>query len=112
MARDYIEKEAKRQTNKENIPDNNLISFEKGFVNGAEWALSHQWILCTERLPEKLVGNFSKEVLVTDVYGGRFLCTFDHKNQVWIPTSKGNKIYEFHKISYWMSIPKLEGGEE
>lgn len=69
----------------------------KGFIYGAEYALSHQWISIEDALPE-----CSVMVIVKDKYGNYDIAYLSKKGY-WI-ANDGKEIV----VSFWMPIPKFE----
>ena len=79
-------------------------AYNKGFEDGAEYALSHQWISIEEALPKEEFDGFMNVyvevdtghgiehcVLLATYYSGKFSCETKHV-----------------KAIAWMSIPKFE----
>lgn len=111
MTRKQIEKEAQRRTNKFKVPDNNLIAYEKGFVEGAEWALSHQWVSVEDELPpfeENVLVKIKLENLITNEIRHR-----TNNPKVYVDKNKF-AIYDYEVVTHWMPIPLLaeKGGEK
>ena len=71
--------------------------YEAGFMEGAEYALSHQWISVEDALPE-----CSVMVLVKDKYGN-YDTAYLSKKGYWI-ANDGKEII----ASFWLPIPKFE----
>ena len=71
--------------------------YEGGFMEGAEYALSHQWISVEDALPE-----CSVMVIVKDKYGN-YDTAYLSKKGYWI-ADDGKEII----VSFWMPIPKFE----
>lgn len=71
--------------------------YNAGFIEGAEYALSHQWISVDEALPK-----CSEMVFVKDKYGNYDTAYFSKKGY-WI-ANDGKEII----VSFWMPIPKFE----
>ena len=69
----------------------------KGFIDGAEYALSHQWISVEDALPE-----CSVMVIAKDKYGN-YDTAYLSKKGYWI-ANDGKEII----ASFWMPIPKFE----
>lgn len=79
------------------------------FEDGAEWALSHQWISVDEELPPRnddiTYVAFSEHVLVRIDFEGNIIhrtAYYDYANKRWT-------MYDKH-VTHWMHIPSLEGG--
>lgn len=66
----------------------------KGFIDGAEYALSHQWINVEESLPEEYT-----YVIVADKYGHVEFAYIDYIGK-W----SGTNLW----VTHWMPIPKFE----
>lgn len=75
-------------------------AYNKGFEDGANFALSHQWISVEEALPE-----CSVMVFVKDKYGN-YDTAYLSKKGYWI-ANDGREII----VSFWMPIPKFETKE-
>ena len=75
---------------------------EDAFVEGAEWALEHQWIDVNKSLPE-----YEEGVIVTT--DGKD-CWFTHRsnNPDVMRESHGFAVYGWEEVRYWMPIPKLK----
>ena len=78
----------------------------KGFIDGAEYVLSHQWISVEDALPE-----MEKEVVLFNKNSIR------HYEIGWLRKEKGcskskwaitNGFVEDDDITHWMPIPKFE----
>ena len=72
------------------------VGYLRGFNEGAEYALSHQWISVEDALPE-----CSVMVLVKDKYGNYDIAYLSKKGY-WI-SNDGKEIV----VSFWMPIPKF-----
>ena len=75
--------------------------YETGFIAGAEYAISHQFISVEEALPE-----CSVMVFVKDKYGN-YDTAYLSKKGYWI-ANDGREII----VSFWMPIPKFETKEK
>ena len=73
------------------------VGYIRGFKEGAEYALSNQWISVEEALPE-----CSVMVLVKDKYGN-YDTAYLSKKGYWI-ANDGKEIV----VSVWIPIPKFE----
>ena len=71
--------------------------YEAGFMEGAQYALFHQWISVEDALPE-----CSVMVLVKDKYGNYDIAYLSKKGY-WI-ANDGKEII----VSFWLPIPKFE----
>lgn len=80
------------------IPLAESIASKEGFMRGAEYALSHQWISVDEALPEN-----GKTVLAIDCDNDVFVVWFDETDKTWQELSDGQFIVPTH----WMPIPKI-----
>ena len=83
------------------------VGYIRGFNEGAEYALSHQWISVEEALPE-----LNKEVLVLFPDGTATVTvrckTFNADGRDVISWKNGDYTYADSWIKYWMPIPKFE----
>ena len=70
--------------------------YEAGFMEGAQYALFHQWISVEDALPE-----CSVMVLVKDKYGNYDIAYLSKKGY-WI-ANDGKEII----VSFWLPIPKF-----
>ena len=83
------------------------------FREGANYALSNQWISVDEGLPEK-----RQDVLVAvlDTKSNTYFFGFDNiddDNGEFLRDKNGFAIEnDSHKITHWMEIPSLKGGEK
>lgn len=89
-------------------PENMQLAFGD-FINGAKWGLQNQWISVDEELPKQENERqfFSKDILFREnssVYFGWY--DFEEK---YFRNPIG---CTFTKVTHWMPIPPLEGGEE
>ena len=75
---------------------------EDAFVEGAEWALEHQWNDVNKSLPD-----YEKDVIVTT--DGKD-CWFSHrsKNVDVMKDSHGFASFNWKEVMYWMEIPILK----
>lgn len=81
----------------------------KEFIKGATFALQNQWISVDERLPKG-----KEDVFVRNEYGGCTAAWYSRKTKDWHLTCGeicGDDIIS-SKITHWMEIPSLEGGEK
>ena len=72
------------------------VGYIRGFNDGAEYALSHQWIRVEEALPEE-------EEWVVVMYSNGLM---EIRKGIYVRVNK--PICKDIKIVYWMSIPKLK----
>ena len=78
----------------------------KGFIDGAEYALSHQWISLDEALPEN-----DEAVIVA--FGDDDYALLHRSNNSNVLTDKNGFCNYSHKeVIAWMPIPKFEMKEE
>ena len=80
-------------------------AYNKGFEDGAEYALSHQWISVDESLPEP-----EEEVIIFNEssirhYEVGWLRKKGYSKSKWAIT---NGFVEDEDITHWMPIPKFE----
>ena len=85
---------------------------QTAYKKGATFALENQWISVEEALPDK-----GHDVLVavlntkTNTYFYGFDAIVD--DSVFLRDKNGFSIeVDYHKITHWMPIPQLEGGEK
>lgn len=80
---------------------------EQGFVDGAKYALSHQFISVEEAMPE-----LNEEVLVLFPDGTASVAvrykTFNADGKDTIVWKNGDYTYDDSWIRFWMPIPKLK----
>lgn len=77
-------------------------AYKEGFKNGAEYALSHQWISVEEALPE-----YDEAVIVRNFYGEIFFC--HRSNRIGVETDDDKWCnYTDAKIISWMPTPEFE----
>ena len=78
------------------------VGYIRGFKNGAEYALSHQWISVEEALPE-----YDEAVIVRNCNGGIFFC--HRSNRIGVETDDDKWCnYTGAKIVLWMPTPEFE----
>lgn len=98
-----IEQEAKEYTNKQTGLDYIGESIcEKAFSDGADYALTHQWISVNEALPKN-----GENVFATDS-NDAYVAWFDEMDKEWRELVEGSLIVP----TYWMPIPKFETKEK
>lgn len=88
------------------------VGYVRGFKEGAEYALSHQWISIDEALPDD-----NEIALFIDQHGSMQLLTMSdirEQNKIWDAMLMGvsrdlleESIVRLNKIVAWMSIPEL-----
>ena len=80
--------------------------YEAGFMEGAQYALSHQWISVEESLPE-----YDKAVLIIDKTGieGNGVY-FNHRSNNPIVNTYENGFCDIglSEVMYWCEVPKFE----
>ena len=90
-----------------------FVGYRKGFIEGAEYALSHQWIRMDESYP-----NDDEICLFIDNHGKMQLLTMDDirkQHEIWDAMFMGvsrdlleESICYLDKIIAWLPIPKFE----
>ena len=76
--------------------------YEAGFIEGAEYALSHQWISVEEALPE-----YDESVIVA--FGDDDYALLHRSNNSNVLTDKNGFCNYAHKeVLAWLPIPKFE----
>ena len=94
-----------------------FVGYRKGFIEGAEYALSHQWISVEEALPEYGELVFVKHMPIASVYDYQINTSLSYREKStigdrWIINgmswlvNKKNK--EDNTVLAWMPIPKFE----
>ena len=76
---------------------------EDAFVEGAKWALKHQWISVDNSLPE-----YDEVVLVTNDCEN---CWFGHRSNSTVVLRDNHDFatdYSGNNLTYWMPIPKFD----
>ena len=86
------------------------------FENGANFILNNLWISVEEDLPpyDDRLKTISIDVIVRNEYGKATSAWYDYANKVWhllYGEIAGDDVLD-SKITHWMPIPSLEGGEE
>ena len=74
---------------------------EDAFVEGAEWALEHQWNDVNKSLPD-----YDEDVLVTINGIGRWFTHRTNDSKV-LKDKYDFANFNFEEVLYWMPIPKL-----
>lgn len=99
MIEEAAEKYAANQTGLDYIGE---ATCEQGFIEGAEYALSHQWISVDEVLPE-----YDEAVIVRNYNGEIFFC--HRSNRIGVETDDDKWCnYTGAKIVLWMPTPEFE----
>ena len=90
-----------------------FVGYRKGFIEGAEYVLSHQWIRMDESYP-----NDDEICLFIDNHGKMQLLTMDDirkQHEIWDAMFMGvsrdlleESICYLDKIIAWLPIPKFE----
>ena len=75
------------------------VGYLRGFIDGAEYALSHQWISVEDALPKN-----GENVFAIDSDDDAYVAWFDETDKTWQELSDGQFIVPTH----WMPIPKFE----
>lgn len=86
-------------------PFNRMSQKRDYFVKGCEWMLNNLWISVEEALPE-FEGNFSDDCLIRTEKGWCDVTPYyrtSEKEYWWN--------FEKVKVTHWMPIPKMKGGE-
>ena len=91
------------------------IAYEE-FLQGVKYALTHQWIPVDKELPpiDEEGDIYSKDVIVKNEYGKTTTAWYDYSDKDWhicYGEIQGDDLI-YSKITHWMEIPPLEGGEE
>jgi len=75
------------------------------FIEGANWALSHQWVSVEDELPPQIEGwDRSEKVIVRTKSNYIESSIYDYKYNRWITE------LSYDKITHWMPIPPMEEG--
>lgn len=77
-------------------------AYNKGFEDGAEYALSHQWIRIEEALPE-----YDESVIVAFGDDDYALCHRSNNPNV-LTDINGFRNYGYKEVLAWIPIPKFE----
>lgn len=77
---------------------------QETFIAGATFALQNQWISVDEALPEE-----DEQVIAMSEFGDIERMKYHNKAFYHL---KGSIIKDGEKITHWMSIQQLKGGEE
>lgn len=108
MNREQLEESAK-QYGLVNFKPDEAEAAKRGFMAGARFALSNQWISVDEALPE-----YEEDVLVIDKLGvedtGYY---FNHRSNNPIVKTYKNGFCDigFEEVEYWMPVPELNTGK-
>lgn len=89
---------------------------EQAYIYGGEDSLQNQWISVEEALPpyDDRLKTISIDVIVRNEYGKATSAWYDYANKVWhllYGEIAGDDVL-VSKITHWMCIPSLEGGEK
>jgi len=87
-------------------PENMQLAFGD-FINGAKWMLNNLWISVEEALPEEDIPNCFVAYKTFDMV---FYSTgsYEKDNDEWYVDGVGFNV----KVTHYMPIPSLEGGEK
>lgn len=115
MTKKQIEKKAKEWCKQYIECDGNCRwcpneRYKDYFIEGAEWALSHQWVSVEDELPPQKE-RYSKYVIMRNRVGGHYIGCYDFVAELWLD---GNLEMIYMDITHWMHIPPLaeEGGKK
>ena len=86
------------------------IQGEFVFKEGANYALSNQWISVEEALPELDNHGYSKPVLVMNDINELLVATYSKNYDKW--NAVGPISYHRLVITHWMLIPELKGSKK
>ena len=91
----------------EGMPFDPIGYLEKCFKKAATFALQNQWIPVEEALPEEDIPNCFVTYKTLDMV---FYSTgsYEKDNDEWYVDSVGFNV----KVTHWMQIPSLKGGEK
>lgn len=80
------------------------VGYIRGFNEGAEYALSHQWISVDEALPE-----YDEAVLIIDKTGIEGNGVFNHMSNNPIVKTYENGFCDIglSEVMYWCEVPKI-----
>lgn len=89
---------------------------ECAYIKGAEDILNNQWISVEEALPphDDRLKTISIDVIVRNEYGKATSAWYDYANKVWhllYGEIAGDDLID-SKITHWMPIPEMKGGEK
>lgn len=116
MTKKQIEKKAKEWCKQYIECDGNCRwcpneRYKDYFIEGADWALSHQWVSVEDELPPALQedNTTSIRVIVRNEDNAVFVDAYNFQRKEW----RMGKVSIF-KVTHWMPIPPLaeEGGEK
>lgn len=99
---EILKKRIKNVPYKKVLPIDVNDAYKEGFKNGAEYALSHQWISVKEALPE-----YDESVIVA--FGDDDYALLHRSNNPNVLTDKnGFCNYCCKEVLAWLPIPKFE----
>lgn len=81
------------------------IAYEE-FLQGAKYALTHQWISVEEALPEEYIHCFVAYKAMDSVLYSTG--NYYEDNEEWYVDGYGFDA----EVTHWMSVPQLKGGEK
>lgn len=80
-------------------------AYQLGFEDGADWALSHQWVSVEDELPP----DYRNVLIVTCSYG-YYIAFYSNRHQCFVVEND----VDIPNVTHWMPIPPLaeEGGND
>lgn len=117
MTREQIEKKAKEWCKQYIECDGNCRwcpneRYKDYFIEGADWALSHQWVNVEDELPPQKNGDNESEYAFVKLTCGRLPWTacYSYEHQCWMDVNH----QAIHSVTHWMPIPPIaeKGGEK
>ena len=83
------------------------INKNPAFISGANFALQNQWISVDEALPD-----YEEDVIVTNSYDDYWFAHRSNNEKVIVDEYGFARTPTVLRITHWMPIPSLKGGEE
>lgn len=116
MIEEAAEQHATRRFNTRLLYDMYGRQSKSDFLNGATFALQNQWISVQEALPpsDDRLKSISIDVMVKNEYGKVTSAWYDYERKEWhlsYGEIAGDDLID-SKITHWMEIQSLKGGEE
>lgn len=85
-------------------------SFLWGFQEGFDYCFENQWILCSQRMPEKDGQYLVRNVNCSNPDSVAIL-NWDNKDKVWF-TRVGRENLYHHGMTHWADVPPFEKIEQ
>lgn len=83
------------------------LKSDTSFICGVDWYRNHQWIPVEEGLPD-----YEEDVIVTNSYDDYWFAHRSNNEKVIVDEYGFARTPTVLRITHWMHIPELKGGEK